>query len=163
MKTTIDRRYFIKIAGGTALAMSSVGFLSGCERKGKPGASADQTPGGMTYRTNKASNDKVSLLGYGCMRWPMKRNDEGKKVIDQEEVNRLVDHALANGVNYFDAAPVYLQAECESATGEALGRHPRDSYFIATKLSNFKDTSREEGIRMYKASLEAFRTDHIDY
>ena len=143
--------------------MSSAGFLSGCGRKTGADASEGLNPGEMTYRTNKGNNDKVSILGYGCMRWPMKSIEEGKKVIDQEEVNRLVDHALACGVNYFDAAPVYLQAECEAATGEALSRHPRESYYIATKLSNFKDASREEGIRMYKASLEAFRTDHIDY
>ena len=143
--------------------MGSAGFLSGCGRKAGADASENKAPGEMTYRTNKGNNDKVSILGYGCMRWPMKSIEEGKKVIDQDEVNRLVDHALACGVNYFDAAPVYLQAECEAATGEALSRHPRESYYIATKLSNFKDASREEGIRMYKASLEAFRTDHIDY
>ena len=143
--------------------MSSAGFLSGCGRKTGADASEGLNPGEMTYRINKGNNDKVSILGYGCMRWPMKSIEEGKKVIDQDEVNRLVDHALTCGVNYFDAAPVYLQAECEAATGEALSRHPRESYYIATKLSNFKDASREEGIRMYKASLEAFRTDHIDY
>ena len=163
MEKTLNRRSFIKAAGGTALAMGSAGFLSGCGRKAGADASENKAPGEMTYRTNKGNNDKVSILGYGCMRWPMKSIEEGKKVIDQEEVNRLVDHALACGVNYFDAAPVYLQAECEAATGEALSRHPRESYYIATKLSNFKDASREEGIRMYKASLEAFRTDHIDY
>jgi predicted aldo/keto reductase-like oxidoreductase len=163
MEKTLNRRSFLKAAGGTALAMSSAGFLSGCGRKTGADASEGLNPGEMTYRTNKGNNDKVSILGYGCMRWPMKSIEEGKKVIDQDEVNRLVDHALACGVNYFDAAPVYLQAECEAATGEALSRHPRESYYIATKLSNFKDASREEGIRMYKASLEAFRTDHIDY
>ena len=163
MEKTLNRRSFLKAAGGTALAMSSAGFLSGCGRKAGADASENKAPGEMTYRTNKGNNDKVSILGYGCMRWPMKSIEEGKKVIDQDEVNRLVDHALACGVNYFDAAPVYLQAECEAATGEALSRHPRESYYIATKLSNFKDASREEGIRMYKASLEAFRTDYIDY
>ena len=163
MEKTLNRRSFLKAAGGTALAMGSAGFLSGCGRKTGADASEGLNPGEMTYRINKGNNDKVSILGYGCMRWPMKSIEEGKKVIDQDEVNRLVDHALACGVNYFDAAPVYLQAECEAATGEALSRHPRESYYIATKLSNFKDASREEGIRMYKASLEAFRTDHIDY
>ena len=143
--------------------MGSAGFLYGCGRKAGADASENKAPGEMTYRTNKGNNDKVSILGYGCMRWPMKSIEEGKKVIDQDEVNRLVDHAIEHGINYFDAAPVYLQAECEAATGEALSRHPRESYYIATKLSNFKDASREEGIRMYKASLEAFRTDHIDY
>ena len=163
MKNTIDRRDFIKTAGATALAISPIGFLSGCGSRTKAPGSEPQKAGEMTYRINKAKNDKVSILGYGCMRWPMKKNKEGKDIIDQEKVNELIDYALEKGVNYFDAAPVYLQGQCEAATGEALSRHPRESYFVATKLSNFNDASRAEGIRMYKASLEAFRTDYLDY
>ena len=163
MKNTIDRREFIKTAGATALAVSPMGFLTGCGNKTKSGMVVTQEAGEMTYRTNKAKNDKVSILGYGCMRWPMKKDEEGKDIIDQEKVNELIDYAIEKGVNYFDAAPVYLQGQCEAATGEALSRHPRESYFVATKLSNFKDASRSEGIRMYKASLEAFRTDYLDY
>lgn len=163
MKNTIDRREFIKTAGATALAVSPMGFLTGCGNKTKSGMVVTQEAGKMTYRTNKAKDDKVSILGYGCMRWPMKKDEEGKDIIDQEKVNELIDYAIEKGVNYFDAAPVYLQGQCEAATGEALSRHPRESYFVATKLSNFKDASRAEGIRMYKASLEAFRTDYLDY
>ena len=163
MKNTIDRREFIKTAGATALAISPIGFLSGCGSRTKAPGSEPQKAGEMTYRINEAKNDKVSILGYGCMRWPMKKNEEGKDIIDQEKVNELIDYALEKGVNYFDAAPVYLQGQCEAATGEALSRHPRESYFVATKLSNFNDASRAEGIRMYKASLEAFRTDYLDY
>lgn len=163
MKNTIDRRDFIKTAGATALAISPIGFLSGCGSRTKAPGSEPQKAGEMTYRINEAKNDKVSILGYGCMRWPMKKNEEGKDIIDQEKVNELIDYALEKGVNYFDAAPVYLQGQCEAATGEALSRHPRESYFVATKLSNFNDSSRAEGIRMYKSSLEAFRTDYLDY
>ena len=163
MKNTIDRRDFIKTAGVTALAISPIGFLSGCGSRTKAPGSEPQKAGEMTYRINEAKNDKVSILGYGCMRWPMKKNEEGKDIIDQEKVNELIDYALEKGVNYFDAAPVYLQGQCEAATGEALSRHPRENYFVATKLSNFNDASRAEGIRMYKASLEAFRTDYLDY
>ena len=51
----------------------------------------------MTYRTNPSTGDKVSLLGYGCMRWPTVSGGsarDGEDSIDQEEVNRLVDKAL---------------------------------------------------------------------
>lgn len=49
--------------------------------------------------------------------------------------------------------------------GEALSRHPRDSYFIATKLSNFSPEtwSAEASRKMFEQSLENLRTDHIDY
>ena len=163
MKNTIDRREFIKTAGATAFAASPIGFLTGCRDKTKSGIGETQETGEMTYRINRSKNDKVSILGYGCMRWPMKKDEEGNDIIDQEKVNELIDYAIEKGVNYFDAAPVYLQGQCEAATGEALSRHPRESYFVATKLSNFKDASRAEGIRMYKASFEAFRTDYLDY
>ena len=38
--------------------------------------------------------EKVSLLGYGCMRWPTIEKEDGQKEINQEEVNKLVDRAL---------------------------------------------------------------------
>ena len=168
MEKNIDRRAFIKKAGGTALAIGGLGIISGCARKGSPSqtSESDETPdgtAGMTYRTNKVTGDKVSILGYGCMRWPMSKDDDGKDMIDQEAVNRLVDHALENGVNYFDTSPVYLQGQSETATGIALKRHPRESYFIATKLSNFSNYSRENSMLMYRKSFENLQTDYIDY
>ena len=168
MEKNIDRRAFIKKAGGTALAIGGLGIISGCARKGSPSqtSESDETPdgtAGMTYRTNKVTGDKVSILGYGCMRWPMIKDDDGKDIIDQEAVNRLVDHALENGVNYFDTSPVYLQGQSETATGIALKRYPRESYFIATKLSNFSNYSRENSMLMYRKSFENLQTDYIDY
>ncbi len=168
MEKNIDRREFIKKAGGTALAIGGLGVIAGCAHKGSssqasnPAGPSDDAAG-MTYRTNKVTGDKVSILGYGCMRWPMIKDAEDKDIIDQEAVNRLVDHALENGVNYFDTSPVYLQGQSETATGIALKRHPRESYFIATKLSNFSNYSRENSMLMYRKSFENLQTDYIDY
>ena len=161
----IDRREFLKVAGGTALTIGSAGILPGCTGKKKTDiGDSEAAAGAMTCRTNPNTGDKVSILGYGCMRWPMIKDEDGKDIVDQEAVNRLVDHALENGVNYFDAAPVYLQGQCETATGNALSRHPRDTYYIATKLSNHRGVAKkEDGVRMYQNSLKAFRTDYIDY
>ena len=118
----------------------------------------------MTTRHNPTTGDDVSLLGYGCMRWPTIEGDPDDK-LDQEEINRLVDKAIAHGVNYFDTSPAYCKGRSEEATGIALSRHPRDSYYIATKLSNFSPStwSREAGEQMYRNSLKNLRTDHIDY
>ena len=168
MEKNIDRREFIKKAGGTALAIGGLGVIAGCAHKGSssqasnPAGPSDDAAG-MTYRTNKVTGDKVSILGYGCMRWPMIKDAEDRDIIDQEAVNRLVDHALENGVNYFDTSPVYLQGQSETATGIALKRHPRESYFIATKLSNFSNYSRENSMLMYRKSFENLQTDYIDY
>ena len=118
----------------------------------------------MTYRFFPKLNDKVSVLGYGCMRWPTIPNPDGEgNIIDQEQVNKLVDYAIEHGVNFFDCAPVYVQGQSEKATGIALKRHPRESYYISTKLSNMSNYTYENSIKMYKKSLENFQTDYIDY
>lgn len=80
-------------------------------------------------------------------------------------VNELVDYAIAHGVNYFDTSPAYCRGKSEHATGIALNRHPRDKYFIATKLSNFSPTtwSREASIAMYRNSFKELQVDYLDY
>ncbi len=157
------RRDFFKKLGLTAAAATAA--LAGCESDKKEGkfASGKEIPKGqMTLRTNPTSKDRVSLLGYGCMRWPtVKETGE----LDQETINKLVDTALEYGVNYFDTSPAYCKGKSEKATGIALKRHPRDKYFIATKLSNFNQAtwSREKSIEMYHNSFKELQTDYIDY
>ena len=118
--------------------------------------------GKMTYRTCPSSGDKVSLLGYGMMRLPMK---EGTEEYDQDMINRQVDYALEHGLNYFDTSPVYCMGLSERCTGIALSRHPRQSYFVATKLSNFDPNfqSLEKSIQMYHDSMKELQVDYIDY
>ncbi len=168
--TNINRRDFLRRlgvgAGVTGLA------LAGCtDRLRQISESTTALPDipvdRMTLRTNPTTGDKVSILGYGCMRWPTipSGNDDGEDEMDQETINRLVDTALAHGVNYFDTSPVYCKGRSERATGIALARHPRESYFIATKLSNFapQTWSREASIEMYRNSFKELQTDYIDY
>ena len=159
-KNNIDRREFFKTAGSAALIMGGLGWAS---KGGVTAAAADAESEGMTYRTNNGNGDKVSILGYGCMRWPMIKDDNDRDIIDQETVNRLVDYAMEHGVNYYDSSPVYLQGQSEKATGIALSRYPRESYFVATKLSNFSNYTKENSIEMYQKSKENFQTDYIDY
>ena len=100
------------------------------------------------------------------MRWPTVPAPDGKgEMIDQDAVNELVDYAIAHGVNYFDTSPMYVQGWSEKSTGIALKRHPRESFYLATKLSNFHpDTwTREGSIAMYRKSFEDMQVDYIDY
>ena len=159
-KNNIDRREFFKTAGTAALVMGGLGCIS---KGGVTAAAADAGSEGMTYRTNNGNGDKVSILGYGCMRWPMIKDENGKDIVDQENVDRLIDYAIEHGVNYFDTAPVYLQGQSEAATGLSLKRYPRESYYIATKLSNFSNATKENSIEMYRSSLRNLQTDYIDY
>ena len=118
----------------------------------------------MVYRTNPTTGDRVSLLGYGCMRWPTRKRADGNgDEVDQEAVNELIDYAIAHGVNYFDTSPVYVQGWSEKSTGIALKRHPREKFLIATKLSNFSNYTRENSIAMYRKSFEDLQVDYIDY
>ena len=127
------------------------------------GATQDEGPEQMLMRENPKNGDRISALGFGCMRWPMIKDADGKDVIDQEAVNEMVDYALEHGINYFDTSPAYLQGQSEKAAGIALSRHPRESYYIATKLSNFGDASAEASIQMYKDSFKQLKTDYFDY
>ncbi len=167
-KNHISRRDFLK-RFGLGVAATSVA-MTGCKENKNPLLAenisfAELPKGQMTYRTCPTSGDKVSLLGYGCMRWPEKKDDKGEKVLDQEMINRLVDVAIAHGVNYFDTSPAYCRGKSEKATGIALSRYPRDSYYIATKLSNFSPNtwSREESLKMYYNSFKELQVDYIDY
>lgn len=170
----ISRREFLHKIGLGALTVGAAG--TGCNPRrdaiDPAGVFVDTDSSQMTYRVNHNNGDKVSLLGYGCMRWPMMPNPDGEgEIIDQEQTNRLVDYAIAHGVNYFDTAPPYIRGLSEEATGIALSRHPRSSYFIATKLSNprianqYDDPKiiREKSIEMYQNSFKRLRTDYIDY
>lgn len=170
-KMSISRRFFLKgVASAGAIAGTT---LAGCRQATKEienrHTSKREVPTDkMTYRVNPNSGDTVSLLGYGMMRLPTVAGTsarDSKSDVDQEAVNELVDYALAHGVNYFDTSPVYCKGFSERATGIALSRHPRESYYIATKLSNFSPStwSREESVKMFEESLKELRTDYVDY
>ncbi len=161
MGKDISRRDFIKAAGAGALALGTAACKPGSGRRSDPAAGTSE---GMPLRTNPNTGDKVSILGYGCMRWQMIQGPDGRQIVDQDSVNELVDYALANGVNYFDTSPVYLQGQSEAAAGIALSRHPRNSYYLATKLSNQSgDPSFERSVQMYRDSFKNLQTDYIDY
>ncbi len=164
-KHNINRRDFLKIVGISTA--SAAPLLSGCSSDKTDGVAAgplgEVPTDKMTYRISP-KGEKISLLGYGCMRWPtIPAPEKGGNIIDQDAVNRLVDYAIAHGVNYFDTSPVYVQGWSEKSTGIALKRHPREKLIIATKLSNFQNWTRENSIAMYKQSLKDLQTDYIDY
>ena len=140
------------------------------------GAVGARATGAMTTRTGR-HGEKVSLLGYGAMRLPT--TDGGNATgrlgkapvgyspapIDQAAVDAHVDYLLEHGVNYFDTSPAYCMGRSEGVLGRALKRHPRDRYFIATKLSNFAERqySFEASKQLFEDSLKNLGTDYIDF
>lgn len=164
----MKRRAFLKdlgIGAAGALVVSCIGKSGGNEADTQP---VHKNKGPMTMRKNHNSGDSVSILGYGCMRLPSLNADNTPSDsynVDQEELNRHVDYAIENGINYFDTSPAYCKGESEAAMGIALSRHPRDKYLIATKLSNFAPSTwtREKSIEMFENSLKYLKTDYVDY
>ena len=72
----------------------------------------------------------LSALGFGAMRLPL--TPEGE--IDRAELDRMVDAAIAAGVNYFDTAYAYHGGKSENAIGASLRRYPRESWNLADKF-----------------------------
>ena len=151
----MSRRHFLQRLGagaGAAMAMTVLSPFEAFTRSHQqPGATTNR----MTYRVQHGSGEQISLLGFGMMRLPR----------DQEEVNRLVDYAIEHGVNYFDTAPMYMGGQSEVLTGQALSRHPRQKYYVATKMSNQNQRlwSFSESKRLYEQSFERLKVDYIDY
>ena len=110
----------------------------------------------MNYRLDKYGN-RLSILGFGCMRFP---NKAGR--IDMKETEREIMTAFQGGVNYYDTA--YIYPGSEAALGEILERNGiRDQVYIATKLPHYLIKSREGMDKLFAEELKRLRTDHVDY
>ena len=110
----------------------------------------------MKYRTDKYGN-KISVLGYGCMRFTGK----GMK-LDYNKTEKELLAAYNSGVNYFDTA--YIYPGSEELLGEVLEKNNiRDKVNIATKLPHYMIKSRRDLDKYFNEELKRLRTDHIDY
>lgn len=102
---------------------------------------------------------ETSLLGFGCMRFPV--TAEGK--IDEPVAEKMLDAAIAAGVNYIDTAYPYHGGESETFVGKAMGKYARDSYYLATKLPCWNVAAAEDVERLFGEQLSKLRTDYIDF
>ena len=110
----------------------------------------------MHYRLDKYGNE-LSILGFGCMRFPLKAGR-----IDMAETEREILAAVEGGVNYFDTA--YIYPGSETTLGEILERSGlREKVYIATKLPHYLIKSREGLEKLFAEELLRLRTDHVDY
>lgn len=102
---------------------------------------------------------ETSLLGYGCMRFPV--NGEGK--IDEPEAEKLLKKAIAEGVNYLDTAYPYHGGDSELFVGKVLKQYDRSSLYLATKLPVWEVKALEDVDRIFCHQLEKLQTDYIDF
>lgn len=113
----------------------------------------------MLYRKVPKTGDELSILGYGCMRFPQKK---GK--IDEEPAKEILVNAIKSGINYLDTAWGYHNGQSEEFVGKVLEEENlRDKVKIATKLPHWLASSREDMDGYLDMQLKKLRTDHIDY
>ncbi|MDR1965540.1 MAG: aldo/keto reductase [Synergistaceae bacterium] len=115
----------------------------------------------MEMRSFDRIGKKISLLGFGLMRLPLR--SASAKDIDRETGRRMIDKAIGAGVNYFDTAWVYHEGESEVFAGEALSEYPRESYSLATKMPVWLLESGEDLGRIFDEQLRKCRVDYFDF
>jgi uncharacterized protein len=109
----------------------------------------------MLYRQLGNTGDTVSILGYGCMRFPKKNGQ-----VDQTLTDRQVRAAIERGVDYFDTA--YIYPGSEAALGRILEGALRDKVRIATKLPLPMVHSQRDMESLLETQLRRLRTDRVD-
>ena len=112
----------------------------------------------MKKRLIKKTGDKVSPLGFGAMRLPLKN---GK--IDREVSKRLIYHGIDNGINFIDTAALYGNGDSEKFLGEVLVGEYKDKVLLSTKLPVYKIKKHEQMEKTLNKQLERLNRDSIDY
>lgn len=117
----------------------------------------------MLYRKVEKTGDRLSILGFGCMRLPQKRGQPGSGRVDEERAKKQLRYAIDRGVNYIDTGMPYHAGGSEPFLGRALGDGYREKVRVATKLPPWSVKSRSDMDRLLRAQLDHLKTDHIDY
>lgn len=112
----------------------------------------------MLTRRNVKNGDELSILGFGCMRFPTKGAG-----IDESRAIAMIRDSIEKGVNYFDTAYFYHGGKSESLLGEALSGGYRERVKIATKLPPFMVKNLEGAKKIFATQLTKLKTSYIDY
>ena len=108
--------------------------------------------------TRRIGSLDVSVIGLGC-------NNFGRR-LNAEDTTKVVDAAIAEGINFFDTADIYGSTRSEEFLGKALGRRRHD-VIVATKFGMAVDEKRRGAHPSYvlqaaEDSLKRLGTDYID-
>ncbi len=112
----------------------------------------------MLTRINQKNGEQLSVLGFGCMRFPTKAGG-----IDEPRAIAMIRDSMEKGVNYFDTAYIYHAGKSESLLGKALLGGYREKVKIATKLPPFLVKKMNDAPKIFAKQLSRLQTDYIDY
>lgn len=117
----------------------------------------------MLYREIKKNGDKLSVLGFGCMRLPQKKGIPGDGIIDEARATKQLQTAIDRGVNYFDTAMPYHMGASEPFLGKVLTGGYREKIKIATKLPHWSVNMPKDMDSLLKSQLKRLNTGQVDY
>ena len=109
----------------------------------------------------KGIDKNPSLLGFGCMRFPVLSNESHD--IDEVLAQKMIDYAYSRGVNYFDTAYPYHHGLSEIFVGKALKKYPRESFYLASKLPSWLIKSLDDVKRIFDEQLKKCQVEYFDY
>ena len=106
-------------------------------------------------------NEKISSLGLGCMRLPVKNGNYSE--IDMEKSAEMVDLAIKSGINYFDTAWGYHNGQSEIAMGKLLSKYPRESYYLTSKFPGYELSNIDKIEEIFEKQLQKCGVDYFDF
>lgn len=144
----MKRREFII---NSALTLGGTALLAGC---GKHEVILSENQ----IAKRKFKDLSVPLLGFGCMRLPM-RGEE----VDMNELEKMVEYAMQHGANYFDTAYMYVDGKSETAMGNVLSNYKREDIILADKSPAMYMKSKDDVKRIFEEQLKKCKTDYFDF
>jgi predicted aldo/keto reductase-like oxidoreductase len=160
-----SRRRLFKIAGIGAGAMACYGLSKFNILKSGESRESKSTKGLITKRINPKNGDELSLLGFGCMRFPLlsSASSFASNQVDEKASLRLIDRAFESGVNFFDTAYIYHGGMSEVILGKALKQRSREDYFISDKMPTLLKPDLDNAKKIFSEQLERSQTPYLDY
>ena len=110
---------------------------------------------------NSFQDIRLSALGFGAMRLPVIDGDDSR--IDEAAALRMVDTAMANGINYYDTAWGYHGENSEYVLGKALSRYPRESFYLATKFPGYDPANWSKVEEIFETQLKKLNVRYFDF
>ena len=145
----MKRREFIV---NSALTVVGGAFLSGCSNK-----KIIKKEGEIAKR--KFRELEIPLLGFGCMRLPMTKNNE----VDMVELDKMVEYSMNHGANYFDTAYMYVDSKSETVMGKVLKKYKREDFILADKSPIYKMKTKDDVRKIFEEQLKKCQVEYFDF